>query len=376
MQKNLEAWDVSEADFPQSGSFADKLEFCIRYALLTPSTYNNQPWYFTIDNDTVSLYADRRYALPVVDPDDRQLIMACGSALFTLRLAIRYFGYQESTQLLPNPAEEDLIARVQISDADASANSADQDLFKAIPDRCMNRSAFKDEEVPADKLQALEEAATKEGAWLHVCKGDERDVVGHFIAEGDQIQMSSKNFRRELAAWINVRRYISGDGYPDYARPFKEMMTSSKPRILRRFETEPGQVVKDDEIAKHCPVIAIIGSEKGGNADRIYAGQAFMRVLLQAQASGLSVSTLNQPCEVPDLRLRLHDEIDHASARPHYILRIGYADPVVSHMPRRPLETFVQRSDAIENVVPANDESVDLQKISFWGRFQKLFLAK
>lgn len=377
MQKNLEAWDVSEQDFPRNGSLADKLKFCIRYALLAPSTYNNQPWYFTIDNDTVSLYADRRYALPVVDPDDRQLIMSCGSALFNLRLAIRHFGYQEQTQLLPNPADEDLIARVQISDADNSVTEEEHELFSTITQRHMNRSAYKSDEVPEELLQKLESAATKEGAWLHICKGDERDVVAHFIAEGDQIQMSSKNFRRELAAWLNERRYISGDGYPDYARSFKEMMTSSKPKILRRFETEPGQVVKDDEIVQHCPVIAIIGSEKGGTVDRIYTGQAFMRVLLQAQALGLSASTLNQPCEVPDLRLRLHDEIDHSSARPHFILRIGFADPVVNHMPRRPLDSFIDRTEVLDQLRSiANDEHVDLQKISFWGRFQKLFLAK
>ena len=89
MKRNLEVWDVSEHDFPRTGTLADKLEFCLRYAILAPSTHNNQPWYFVVDNDTVSLYADRRYALPVVDPDDRQLLMSCASALFNLRLAIR-----------------------------------------------------------------------------------------------------------------------------------------------------------------------------------------------------------------------------------------------------------------------------------------------
>ncbi|MCB1532397.1 MAG: nitroreductase [Alphaproteobacteria bacterium] len=377
MQKNLEAWDVSETDFPRTGTLADKLEFCLRYAVLAPSAYNSQPWYFTIDGDTLSLYADRRFALPVVDPDDRQLIMSCGAALYALRLAIRYFGYQEYTQLVPNPADENLIARVQMGDVASIPSEEEQALFYAITHRYMNRSAFKNMDVPKEILQTLEEAATKEGAWLHVCKDDERDVVAHFIAEGDQIQMASKNFRRELASWINERRYVSGDGYPDYARSFKEMMSSSKPRILRRFETQPGQVVKDDEIAAGCPVLAIIGSEKGGTADRIYAGQAFMRVLLQAQASGLAVSTLNQPCEVPDLRLRLHDEIDHSSARPHYILRIGYADPVINHTPRRPLESFIERSDmTAQYAAPANDQAKTGQKTSVWAKFQQLFLAK
>lgn len=378
MNKNLEAWDVSEHDFPRTGTLAEKLEFCLRYAILAHSTYNNQPWYFTIDNDTVSFYTDRRYGLPVIDPDDRQLLIACGSALYNLRLAIRYFGYQEYTQLLPNPADENLIARVQISDTGTSATDEDKELFAAITKRCMNRSAFKSTEVPSDALVALKEAAKKESAWMHICEGDERDVVAHFVAEADQIQMSNKNFRRELASWINERRYVSGDGYPDYARTVKEMMDSSRPRILRRFETAPGSVVQDDEIAAGCPVIAIIGSEKGGAVDRLYAGQAFMRVLLKIQAMGLSVSTMNQPCEVPDLRLKLHDEVDQPSARPHLILRIGYADPVVNHMPRRPFESFMDRNAAehAARKAAANDHSSQKSGGSFFGKIQKLFLTR
>ena len=43
MKKNLEAWDVSEHDFPRTGSLAEKLEFCLRYAILEHTTYNSQP---------------------------------------------------------------------------------------------------------------------------------------------------------------------------------------------------------------------------------------------------------------------------------------------------------------------------------------------
>lgn len=376
MNRNLKNWEVNEQDFPQNGSLQEKIEFCLRYAILAHSTYNNQPWYFIIDGDTVGVYADRRHALPVVDPDDRQLVMSCGSALFNLRLALRHFGLQEFTQLLPNPADEDLMARVQVSEA-GSAPTKEDPLFKAIASRHINRSAYKEKPVPTDLLMGLKEAAKKENAWLHVCEGEERDIVAHFIAEGDQIQMSKKNFRRELASWINRRRFVSGDGYPDYARPFKEVMRSSKPRILRRFETAPGHVVQDNEIAQGCPVLAILGSEKGGMVDRLYAGQAFMRVLLFAEANGLSVSTLNQPCEVPELRLRMHDEIGVDHSRAQYILRIGYADPVVNYNPRRPLETFIQAADDMPQfAVQAASDGKKGQKPSFFKRFANLFLAK
>lgn len=372
----VKSWDVSEHDFPRTGSLTEKLEFCLKYAILAHSTYNNQPWYFVVEDDTVSVYADRRYALPVVDPDDRQLIMSCASALFNLRVAIRHFGYQEYTQLLPNPADEDLIARVQISDAGTSASDQDTDLFKAITTRHINRSAFKKADVPKEQLDLLKDAARAEGAWLYVCEGDERDVVSHFVAEGDQIQMSKKAFRRELAAWNNPRRVVSRDGYPDYARSLKDMMQSTKPRILRRFETAPGQVVQDDEIAEGCPAIAILGSEKGGKVDRIYAGQAFMRVLLQAEALGLSVSTMNQPCEVPELRLRLHDELSDNHSRAQFILRIGYGEPVVDFNPRRSLESFIETASDQYRMSKVSNDDQNSGKTGIFGIFGNLFGSK
>ncbi len=376
-KKNLDAWNISERDFPNSGSLVEKIRFCLQYAILAPSTHNTQPWFFEVDGQMVSLYADRRHALPVADPDDRELMISCASALYNLRLALRYFGLGETTQLIPNPADEDLLASIQVQEAPGPITDEERALFRQIKRRHFNRGALEAREVPPDILKRLKDAAAAEDAWLYICEGDEREVVGHFIAEGDHIQMSNKAFRRELAAWIHERRFESGDGLPHYARPQGELMRSSRPRIVRRFETEPGKVVQDHEIAKHSPVLAILGSPGGGHVNRLYAGQALMRVLLQAQLEGLSATMLNQPCEVPDLRLRLYDEIDHRLGRAHIILRLGYGDPAVSVSPRRPLQ------NAVEIVTPGFSPGLSQKtlaatnqnaaKKSLWWKMRGLF---
>lgn len=374
----VKSWDIDESDFPKTGTLQEKIRFLLGYAILAHSTYNNQPWYFVIEDDTVGVYADRRYGLPVLDPDDRQLTIACGSALYNLRVAARFFGFEEQTQFLPNPADEDLMARVQFKEAGKMPSPEDVELFKAITARHINRGAFKKTDVPQDVLDMLKAAARSEDAWLHICEGDERDVVAHFIAEGDQIQMSNKAFRRELASWANERRFLSRDGYPDYARTLKDMMESSSPKILRRFETSPGQVVQDNEITAGCPVLAILGSEKGSKVDRLQTGEALSAVLLKAQALGLAVSTLNQPCEVPELRLRLHDEISDEFSRAHVILRIGYADPAVNFSPRRDLDTFIDTA-ADTAFLQSKSPSHKTPKSGNWNIFAffaRLFGAK
>src|SRR5918912_3713151 len=111
-EPQLEAWNVSENDFPKTGNASEKLRFILKYAVLAPSGHNTQPWIFRINqNDTVELYADRTRALAVVDPDDRELVISCGAALFHLRLAIRHFGYTDITELFPHSEDKDLLAR-------------------------------------------------------------------------------------------------------------------------------------------------------------------------------------------------------------------------------------------------------------------------
>jgi nitroreductase len=89
----IQPWLVRDTDYPMAGTIGDQLRFLLRYAILAPSGHNTQPWLFMITGDGIELYADRSRALPVVDPDDRELIISCGAALATLQIAMRHFGH-------------------------------------------------------------------------------------------------------------------------------------------------------------------------------------------------------------------------------------------------------------------------------------------
>lgn len=339
MKDFMQAWAIKEKDFPAEGSAAEKLAFCVRYAILSPSTYNTQPWFFKIANDTVSVYADRRYALPVIDSDDRGLTMSCAAALFSLRLAIKYFGYGEVTEILPDPNDSDLIARVKLAEK-REPGTTEKELFAIMHKRYFNRGAFSNKEVPQEALTQMRNAAADEGGWLHICDEVERGIVMQMVVEGDHIQTSKKNFRRELAAWTDPRRAMSGDGLPQFGKSFTQIMNSMEPQIIRRFEVDGMAAANDTQLSDGTPILAILGSKSGGTLETIYAGQAMMRVLLRAQALGLSASPLNQPCEVPELRLRLHDEMLHPG-RAQMVLRIGYGNKAEAS-PRRAVESFIE----------------------------------
>ena len=59
---------------------------------MAPSLFNTQPWRFRLCPDRIEVHADLGRRLIGHDPEDRELRIACGAALFNLRLALHAHG--------------------------------------------------------------------------------------------------------------------------------------------------------------------------------------------------------------------------------------------------------------------------------------------
>src|SRR5215211_5237733 len=121
----LPPWAVSEAEYPTKGDTEERVRFLLGYAILARSGHNTQPWLFRIRDQAVEVLADRTRALPVVDPDDRALVIGCGAALATLRIAARQLGFRADVDVLPDPRDEDLVARVSLEPGDSPSGDED-----------------------------------------------------------------------------------------------------------------------------------------------------------------------------------------------------------------------------------------------------------
>lgn len=337
LEPQLQTWNISEKDFPSKDSTADKLRFMLNYAVLAPSGHNTQPWLFKIIDDGIEIYADGSRALPVVDPDDRELIISCGAALSHLQLAMRHFGYADKTAILPEE-NSDLIARVTI----AGRNDSQQDdpLFSAITMRRTNRSPFEDRAVQTGLLQSFLNIAKEHGAWFDIVEGDKKKTVADLVSEGDRIQMSDKKFRRELAAWIHPNRSHSRDGMPGYAHGMPDLASNLGPFLIRTFDIGKGQAAKDKQLAAGSPVLAILGTAGDKARDWIHSGQSIGKILLRARVDGVWTSFLNQPIEVAELRSKLRDVTGRNNGFPQLLVRMGYGKEV-KPTPRRDVESVI-----------------------------------
>src|SRR5947209_17518796 len=87
---------------------SDQVSAVLSAAVAAPSLHNSQPWRFRCTASAIELYADEAQALPVADPDARELRIACGAALLNLRVAITGLGIHPVVRLLPDPYRPDL----------------------------------------------------------------------------------------------------------------------------------------------------------------------------------------------------------------------------------------------------------------------------
>lgn len=329
----LDAWNAAAERPPAGLDGGALLAALVKYAILAPSSHNTQPWRFTVAGDVLALHADRTRALPVCDPQQRELVISCGAALGTLRIAARAVGRTIAVERLPDARDPDLLARVVLGDA-VTPSDRDLALFDAIPRRHTTRLRYVREPVPPLVVQDLEAAAREDGAWLEVlADAPRREAFATLVGEGDRAQAADEDFRRELAAWVHPNRSPHRDGMPGYAFNMGGLASTIGPYVMRLVDWGDAQAEKDRDYAMGAPLLAILGTATDDPADWLRTGEALARVLLVATAHGLRHAYLNQPMEVASLRPRAAALVP-AGGVPQLGLRFGMGTEVLP-TPRR-----------------------------------------
>lgn len=298
-------------------------------AMRAPSSHNTQPWRFRVDDGIVHLYADRTRGLAVNDPHDRELAISCGCALLHLRVAAAANGLAPSVELLPDPADPDLLATVSFLPAGDAADP-DASLAEFIDHRHTYRKRFEPRQIPDAVLDGLIEAAGSEGAALHLLSTETlRHQVAELIAEGDAAHWANPSWRRELASWMHPRRVGDGITIPWLTGPLTQF-------AVRTFDMGDGEGAKDRQIADESPLLAVLFTAADTQLDWVKAGQALGRVLLQACGHNVQASFLNQPVQLPELRPKLQQLLGQPGF-PQMVIRFGYIDGRLPVTPRRQL---------------------------------------
>jgi hypothetical protein len=333
---NADPWAITPDAFADLTTPEDRLRFLLGYAILAPSSHNTQPWRFRLRGATLDLLADRSRALPVVDPEDRALVISCGAALGHLRVAAEALGEALHVTPTPDPAEPDLLARIEARGPCPVHRHA---LLNAMTARRTTRAAFAPDPLPEALLQAT--AMPVPGVALHWrTHPADRHAIAELIAEGDRAQMSNPDFRRELADWIHSRRAASRDGMSGAAFGMPDVLSFVGALVIRSFDMGAGQAARDMALAEGSPALGLFTTPGDTPRDWVSTGEALSRTILTLTAAGLKHSYVNQPVEVRTLRPRLA-ALMNTTDHPQILLRAGHGPELAPSVRRQVADVLV-----------------------------------
>jgi hypothetical protein len=242
---------------PEPAAAEEIAAFVVAAAVWAPSVHNTQPWWFRAHGREISLYADASRQLRVADPTGREMMISCGAALFTARLALRSLGYIPQTRVLPDPGQPSLVARVGWQRR-ADPAEYEQQLFGWVQQRRTHRGGFGPLPLAPELLTTLQAGAGRDGAQLRIITSE-----GSKAALAAVVETAERAIRRVRAgtgqlgvpAGQHPGRWRAGHRLPGPPGPHRPLFP--RPRLRPWPRMGPAQVQLRDSIrVRWCRVPA------------------------------------------------------------------------------------------------------------------------
>src|SRR5262249_51881403 len=314
-------------------------------AVWAPSVHNTQPWCFTADGPRIRLYADVGRQLTAADPDGREMVISCGAALFTARLALRSLGYVPETQVLPDPADPTLVAQLSWPRR-AAVTGYERRLFGQVRRRRTHRGGVDPGPGSPPLLTPLCEGAERDGAMLRIRAGHGRRGAAAAVIETAERALRLDSERvQELVSWSPPPGSPRRDGVPATSYPARPEHTDPDfpGRDFARGRGWGLPRLSTAQRFRTAGVAALLTTADDRPADWVNAGQALQRILLTASTCGVAAALHTQPLELGWLRDFIRGRLCDGGY-PQLVLRLGTVIQVAASVRRPPADVLFSPS--------------------------------
>lgn len=309
----------------------------VRLASKAPSGHNTQPWRFRISDNEIIISPNYKVALPIVDPNNRELFISLGCAIENLFIASGHFGYKaQITSCCPEGITISLIRATGIED---------NPLFAQIEKRQTNRGFYNGKQVSEKTLEKIKSFRKEPEVKLYLFEKENAiaQTIKEYIREGNKIQMNDKPFKTELLSWMRfnskqIETTQDGLSYQVFGSPALPQ-SIAKP-IVSMFLKPNLQNKSDMKKINSSSHLVLFTTRTNTFREWINSGRTLQRFLLKLTEEGISCAFMNQPCEVGALASDLQKVLPIDNQCPTILLRIGYAEPA-PYSPRKEIERIL-----------------------------------
>jgi hypothetical protein len=304
----------------------------IRCGIMAPSSYNNQPWLFKLNENSIEVIPDFTRKLKYADPKNRELFISLGCCLENMWHACNVFGFKPGIEVL-NDYDNSKI-NIILEETERLENVR-EGLFQYIIERKTTRCHFKKKRIASEDLETLDQVTSEFSDNISLI--EEHSGFDKFLTyqkEANRVLFDNKEFANELEDWQRFSDAAAErkmDGL--YSRSIGESATSDwlGKMYFDLSVTSATQNKKDENLIRSSS--GIINFFSGDNIlEWIQLGMFLQKYLLELTKLGLKYSFLSSISRVEALRRDFAADFNHKGLLPQTSIRIGYSD----YLPRSP----------------------------------------
>jgi hypothetical protein len=281
------------------------------------------------------------------------MYVGLGAALENLMQAAPAHGYRATLTLLPTPADPVHAARVDLVPGPRRRST----LYRAIPHRHTDRSAYQAKAVPPAVLARMSAVAgglEDARAYWFTTEADRARIGELMVAAAKAItrddHQSRDSFKLFRPSWDDIQKHKDGltldtQGLSDLTTAIAKLLPPSTRSSGDTFWVDQTRDTHTRTAAAYG-VVAVPDSREA--AQRVTGGRLLERLHLWAAANGIALQHMNQITEradrerqlglPPTFTLASRSLIPDAGWQPLVVFRIGYptSDAGQRKSPRRP----------------------------------------
>jgi hypothetical protein len=332
---NYKAWTVSESEFDKSASTIDKLRFFSRYAILSPSGHNTQPWVFSFKNDYLIITENPARELPHSGKVAAEPYVSIGACTETLVLAGEAFGYKIDIKTTLKPVIE-VQARIA---GNIAPNTA---LARSIVTRVSNREPFETQKIAHDILKQI--CTSNKSTISEKIVDDRMDIafIARETAKATINIMADPAFRLELSKWVRNNLTKQYDGMPAFVQGMPTPPSLIARHIIKNVDISKSQAKKDASRIEKSAAIIILSTQNQESNSYFDLGREYARICIIAQQNGLATSGVGAAVIDTESKLGIKKHFN-LSGTPSALIRIGKATKNVHHAPRLTLDMVTSK---------------------------------